>query len=277
MKKFNYDLMLSGQDGVKQTRIPPGHTFISVINPTEYLIEIYQDARTFGESNVKQMLALCPVNTQITIPIDKGQDFTFIYRNTKGTNDSKKASVIFSDANLQISGMLGSEGSSGSVTIVGDSVGLAKANQLPTKLTAAGNLAVEVLNKPTVKVDDSTPLKVEMSAPVNIGSMDVNKINSEVQVVPGSKPLQTVSTSKKMDGFTLSATETATALPSQACVEVIIQADPDNTANIRVGGATGQGFKLLPGAALSFPVENCNQVYVRSDQGSQTVHGVWRG
>lgn len=277
MKKYSFDLMLKGSEGAQQVRIPPEHSFISVVNPTDYQIEVYQDARTIQDSNVKQMLIMVPVNTQITVPIDKSKDFTFIFRSTTGSGSVKKANVFFSDVNLGVTGMLGSTSSGASVAITGDSVGLAKSSQLPSKTTSAGNLPVEVQNTPTVKIDSKDPVNVKMDAPVNIGSMEVSKVNAEVKVAPGTAPLQTVSTSSRMDGFTLGATETATALPNQSCVEVIVQADPANTDNIRVGGATGQGFKLLPGAALAFPVTNCNQVYVRSDKGSQTVHGIWRG
>lgn len=75
-----------------------------------------------------------------------------------------------------------------------------------------------------------------------------------------------------VDG-TVSATTSAAALgTSSACTEVLVQADPANTANVKVGNATSQNVTLEPGDSYTLRVNNRNLVYVKSVSGTQTVN-----
>jgi len=103
--------------------------------------------------------------------------------------------------------------------------------------------------------------------------VDVTRIQGTVTVTgdvaaPGSATIY--------DG-TLAATTTAAALgASQAWREVLIQSDPDNTANVFVGNATSQSIKLLPGGSVTIPAANRNLVYAKAASGTQTVNYLGR-
>lgn len=259
----------------KQVTIAPGFTFITIINPSDNTIEVYQGARRKEDANVKETITVVPGYTQITIPINPSTDFTFIYQSGGGVG-VKKASVFFTDENLGYNGLIGNPGASGSVNIGGDSVGLARRSQLPAQLTASGNLGVEVLNTPKVSIEggamdvkivESIPLPLEANVQLT-GAMEVSRVQDTVSVKD---------TSLSLDGFTAAINSTAAPLTSQACREVMLQADPDNTAAIRIGGVNHQGFKLPPGAAIGLPVSNTNLIYARSDSGTQALYAIWRG
>lgn len=275
MKKFSYDLIMAKLVEAKQVTIPPGFTFITVINPSDNTIEVYQGARLEQDANVKETVTVIPGYTQITIPINPATEYTFIYQ-SGGAVGVKKATVFFTDENLGYNGLIGNPGASGSVNIGGDSVGLARRTQLPAQLTASGNLAVEVLNTPKVAIEggsmdvnivQSIPLPLEGTINLS-GAMEVSRIQETVSVKD---------TSSTLDGFTAAINSTAAPLTSQACREVILQADPDNTTAIRIGGPTHQGFKILPGAAVGFPVTNTNMLYAKADSGTQALYAIWRG
>lgn len=70
-------------------------------------------------------------------------------------------------------------------------------------------------------------------------------------------------------GGTVTAGAAAAALPSRVCRAVQLQADPSNTANIKVGGSDAQSIVLEPGQSHPMPVQNQNQVYyVRAAAGT---------
>ena len=50
---------------------------------------------------------------------------------------------------------------------------------------------------------------------------------------------------------------------SQACAEVLLQADPGNNVNIAVGGSGGQPIILTPGSAITIPVNNVKLIYAK--------------
>ncbi len=70
----------------------------------------------------------------------------------------------------------------------------------------------------------------------------------------------------------LSATTTAAALGSQACLAVLVQADPANTQNVLLGDSSNQYLVLQAGKSLVVPCSNVAQVYARSVSGTQTVN-----
>jgi len=56
-------------------------------------------------------------------------------------------------------------------------------------------------------------------------------------------------------------------LPNTRIWQVIIQADPDNTASVFVVNQNVQPFELVPGAALTVPIDRTNKVYVNITAG----------
>ena len=53
---------------------------------------------------------------------------------------------------------------------------------------------------------------------------------------------------------------------------VLVQADPDNGANIFVGNATSQSVQLAPGGVEVIDINNPEKVFVRPAAGTQRVN-----
>ncbi len=99
----------------------------------------------------------------------------------------------------------------------------------------------------------------------------------EINIV--DQPINTQLTGSNVlyDG-TKSIGSTAEELGSdQDVLELMIQADPDNTEDIFVGNATSQSVKLKPGQSYEMSMANLNLVYVKADSGTQTVNYHARG
>jgi hypothetical protein len=60
----------------------------------------------------------------------------------------------------------------------------------------------------------------------------------------------------------------ATALPNNPCISVLVQADPATTHNLLVGDSNSQPINLAAGQAISIPCSNTNLVYVNGNGGS---------
>lgn len=149
--------------------VAAGYQFMSIINNTDNVIQVYDDRRPAGDANVRDMIVEVPYYTSLTLPIRGGQEYTFIYTDG-GAVGTKVATVIFAVENLNINSQLGNPSSGGAITIQADAVGLARQAQLPAALTAGGNLATEVLN--TVDVNVAT-LPELPAGDNNIGNVDV--------------------------------------------------------------------------------------------------------
>lgn len=75
---------------------------------------------------------------------------------------------------------------------------------------------------------------------------------------------------------TITATTTAATLGTVTPYRsLLVQADPDNTANVKVGNAGAQDFELRPGEALCLPVPQGGVIHAKSVSGSQVVN--WFG
>ena len=85
-------------------------------------------------------------------------------------------------------------------------------------------------------------------------------------------PPQTAPSGVLYDGSLTVATAAAVLAPSQTCSEVLVQADPGNTKDIRVGNATSQSIVLQAGQSESLQVNNVNLIYVAAVSGSQKVN-----
>lgn len=55
------------------------------------------------------------------------------------------------------------------------------------------------------------------------------------------------------------------------CAEIFIENDPDNLVDILWGNSTSQLFQLSPGDSITLPVQNVNQVYVKTVSSTATV------
>ena len=130
MSNYNFDLIMNGS-GVQNIQIPTGYKFVSFINNTDNVVEVYNDQRTV--SDPAALFIKVPYYTQLTIPISNRNTYTFIYTDG-GQVGLKKCIVIFSEVNLNISGVLGNPASGGSITVIGDGVGLARESTLDSVL-----------------------------------------------------------------------------------------------------------------------------------------------
>lgn len=59
---------------------------------------------------------------------------------------------------------------------------------------------------------------------------------------------------------------------SPACREVIVQSDPANTTNMKVGSSLSQDVVLLPGQAINIPVFSPSLIYVIMVTGTGVVN-----
>ena len=62
------------------------------------------------------------------------------------------------------------------------------------------------------------------------------------------------------------------ALGVMFCTEVMIQADPANTAVVFVGGPLNQAIKLSAGVTITVPVSSLADLVARTSAGSATVN-----
>jgi hypothetical protein len=68
------------------------------------------------------------------------------------------------------------------------------------------------------------------------------------------------------------ATTSPAALASQVCNEVLVQNDPTSSNTLYVGNASSQPAALVPGASITIPVSNTNQVYIKTSTGTAAVN-----
>ncbi|TKI52926.1 hypothetical protein E8L90_29670 [Brevibacillus antibioticus] len=125
--------------------IPLDYEFISIHNPTNNTIAIYEGQAAEPYQGAARIAVIQPYQAN-TFPIPNRSDFTLAFTDGGGsTTDIKEISVVFSVENLGINTMLGVAGGS-TVTLTADAVGLARGTQLPTQLHTNGGLKVHVLN-----------------------------------------------------------------------------------------------------------------------------------
>lgn len=248
MIKQEYDLVMNGS-GLSYVDIPPGMNFVSIINNSDNTIEIYQDKRTAADSNVKDTLVTVPYFTQLTVPLRRGTDVTFIYSDG-GAIGTKKAVVIFCSENLNITGVLGNPSSGGSVTLQADGVGLARQSQLPLALGTSGGLKVEVQGTTPVSIagqvevmnDTGNPIPVGITGVLpalsagtnNIGDVDVLTLPS---LPTGANTIGKVNIAPSgIGGFTIARVKAAATT---------------NATNLKASGGTVFGFHLYNNTAAA--------------------------
>jgi hypothetical protein len=75
---------------------------------------------------------------------------------------------------------------------------------------------------------------------------------------------------------TKSQNNTAAAIGSATCSEVLIQNDPSSLVNLLVGDVTSQPVVLTPGQHIVLPVSNLNLVYAKSASSTATLNYLYR-
>lgn len=85
---------------------------------------------------------------------------------------------------------------------------------------------------------------------------------TEIQLVREKAP-------DNLEGGTLLVGVAPVPLGAYACDEVLVQADPDNTAHVHLGDVEAQPLKLTPGQSLAIPCANVGRVYVVAPGGVQ--------
>lgn len=87
--------------------------------------------------------------------------------------------------------------------------------------------------------------------------------------------LQAYAASATLYAQTTSRTGAAAISNSQPCVEVLVQADPDNTVDLFVGNDSTQPIQLKPGAGISITVDNVSKIFARSADGTTSAVINW--
>jgi hypothetical protein len=84
-------------------------------------------------------------------------------------------------------------------------------------------------------------------------------------------------TSATLYAGTLATSGSAAALATtQAVREVVVQNDPDNTADVLIGNSTSQTIQLKPGWSITIPVADLATVYAKSVSGTPVVNYLGR-
>lgn len=84
-------------------------------------------------------------------------------------------------------------------------------------------------------------------------------------------------TSATLYAGTLTTSTSAAALASSQSVrEVLVQNDPDNSANVLIGNSSAQTIKLRPGQSVVIPVANLATVYAKSVSGTPVINYLGR-
>ena len=62
---------------------------------------------------------------------------------------------------------------------------------------------------------------------------------------------------------------------SQACLWVMLQAHPDNTARILIGNSAEQTWILDAGDSVIIPIDDVAKIIAKSAAGTQVLNGMW--
>ena len=92
-----------------------------------------------------------------------------------------------------------------------------------------------------------------------------------------AQSVATNDTSATLYAGTLTTSTSAAALAaSQAVREVLVQNDPDNSADVLIGTSSAQTIQLRPGQSIVIPVANLATVYAKSVSGTPTINYLGR-
>lgn len=74
----------------------------------------------------------------------------------------------------------------------------------------------------------------------------------------------------------LTTAAVAIGSPVQNLTELVIQAHPDNTANVLIGSSTTQAYVLQPGGEFNCPIRNPSLIYAKMASGTGTLNLIGR-
>lgn len=276
--------------GLYYIQIPSGLKFVTILNATDNHVELYDTIQRLEDANPMDALIRSVPYYNQTLPLRNSLDYTLIFRNGGGT-DNKMVSVIFTFESLNINGSTAPPGTNQNVSLTADMIGLAKSHQLPSDLTTAGNLRVEVENTVPVQVngaveitnDEGNSIPVNLVTPVDIGTMpNVNiatlpnvNIGSMPEVDINAMPAITIAPNQnvgitpktfsawKVEMITFPA-QAPMQLPNHPCHTVTICCPSLNTQSVLFGDTASTAvFELKPGEKSDpIPVSNTNKIYV---------------
>ncbi|MBC7107664.1 MAG: hypothetical protein H5T41_02570 [Methanomassiliicoccales archaeon] len=103
----------------------------------------------------------------------------------------------------------------------------------------------------------------------NIGKL----MREDLSVINATNAMVSAGVAAGTKSCTTSASQVAA---DQACVEVLCQADPDNTSDVLIGSATTQPVKLRPGQNIVIPCSNVNLLYAKSSAGTAVLNWLSR-
>ena len=205
-------------DGSATLRISAVNRFITIDNDTDALITVYDNVGMLNPANV--LYEIKPYTARC-YPLEIAQENETLYTMTwNGTDYPNYFGIMLTTYDTH-NNLLYPQSGSADVTIVADSLGLARTNQLPAGLTADGNLKVGVN-------EDLTQLPADLST---LGNLKVG-VSEDLTQLPAD--LSTAGNLK------VRVNENLTQLPSNL----------STAGNLKVG--VSEDLAQLP-AALSGP------------------------
>ncbi|MCM3176233.1 hypothetical protein [Paenibacillus sp. MER 99-2] len=166
--------------GSMEVMVPPGMKYLSILNAgTDNTIEIYEGQRSETAVNVLDSFAVVQPYQNTTRPIRESQFYTIVWRTGGKVSDQKILSLIFSQNNLGINFQGGMPGTNQNMTLTGDTVGLAKASQLPGSLNS-GNLRTAVMNDVNTKLVGEIPAGTKQIGSVKVDALPDVTVAGEV-------------------------------------------------------------------------------------------------
>ncbi len=94
------------------------------------------------------------------------------------------------------------------------------------------------------------------------------KCDSENQLITGSP-------TTILSGTIQATTSSGTIAPATPCQKIVVQANPNNANNMRVGNSSVQGLILTAGSSVEIEVDDIEKIYVIGVGGTANVG--WTG
>lgn len=158
-KQLQYSLVMTGTGSLSIDNVPASFNFMSILNNTQFNLTI--------KSGGKEIFK-CPIYTFVTIPIPLDVrnlvQVNYEVQYSGPADKTEIAYIIFSPENLALNQTLFAQGGYLLTAITSDLVGLAKANQFPSNLSALGNLKVAIMEGLPLNAQGNLKVSVEQTA-----------------------------------------------------------------------------------------------------------------
>ena len=149
-------------DGSTTLRISAAKKYITIDNDTDATISVYDNVGMLNPANI--LYEIKPYSARC-YPLEIAEEEAFYTMAWDGTTYPDYFDIMLTSYDTH-NNLLYPQASSSNVTLVADSVGIARTNQLPSGLTTAGNLKVRVnenLTQLPANLSGSGNLKVGVS------------------------------------------------------------------------------------------------------------------